>query len=158
MPKKETVIFLIESHMSAIHFCWPDSGTVISWSFKMRIWLLHAPGNYVSFNLHLPIWASKVKKLWKTLARMTSLLAPKRTCFLFFYWKSYVRNTLLSFSWPDSGNCYFLVFQNACTNLTFNCPGQSGKCLCTHPGPSYYVITQVLEWQNLVLSITKCLL
>ena len=36
-----------------------------------------------------------------------------------------------TFSLPDSGNCYFLVFQYACPNLTFTCPGQSGKCLCS---------------------------
>ena len=30
-----------------------------------------------------------------------------------------------NFSLPDLGNCYFLVFQNACPNLTFTCPGQS---------------------------------
>ena len=50
-----------------------------------------------------------------------------------------------TFTLPDSGNCYFLVFQSACPNLTFTCPnltftcpnltftcpGQSGKCLCS---------------------------
>ena len=36
-----------------------------------------------------------------------------------------------TFSLPDSGNCYFFVFQNSCPNLTFTCPGQSGKLLCS---------------------------
>ena len=38
-----------------------------------------------------------------------------------------------TFSLPDSGNCYFLVFQNACPSLTFTCPGQSGKCWYVAP-------------------------
>ena len=38
---------------------------------------------------------------------------------------------LASNSTGSTGNCYFLVFQNACLNLTFTCPGQSGKRLCS---------------------------
>ena len=56
---------------------------------------------------------------------MTFLLVPKEK-YLFFVLK--VLCTQCSFSLPDSGNCYFLVFQNACPNLTFTCPGQLGKC------------------------------
>ena len=46
---------------------------------------------------------------------MTFLLAQKekeRFCIESFVCPQY------TFSLPDSGNCYFLVFQNACPNMT----------------------------------------
>ena len=43
-----------------------------------------------------------------------------------------------TFCLPNSGYCYFLVFQNACPNLTSTCPRQSGKCLCS-----------TLPWQDI---------
>ena len=62
---------------------------------------------------------------------MIFLLAPKRKR-LFFVLK--VVRPHYTFSSPDSGNCFFLVFQNACPDLTLTCPGQSGKCLCSTLG------------------------
>ena len=46
------------------------------------------------FYCHLPIRASKVQIKWRTLARMTFLIAPKRETVL--YWKVYVHNILLA--------------------------------------------------------------
>ena len=58
---------------------------------------------------------------------------PKSKRVIFLYWRLYnVHNTLLAC--PISGNCYFLVFQNACPNLTFIWPGQLGKCFCSTLG------------------------
>ena len=59
---------------------------------------------------------------------MTFLLAPKRKRLIFVLKVVCPQYTS---SLPDSGYCYFQVFQNACPNLTFACPGQSGKCLCS---------------------------
>ena len=82
--------------------------------------LWHLTGCYMHFYHHLPT------NLIKKLAWMTFLLAPKSH---FFVLK--VVCPQYTFSLPDSGYCYFLVFQNACPNLIFICPGQSGKCLCS---------------------------
>ena len=59
---------------------------------------------------------------------MTFSLAPKEKELLFVLKVVCPQYTS---SLPDSGNCYFLVFQNACPNQTFTCPRQSGKCLCS---------------------------
>ena len=64
-----------------------------------------------------------------TLARMTFLLAPKRKRVIFCIESIYVHNTL---SLARFGQLLFLgLVQNTCPNLTFTCPGQSGKCLCS---------------------------
>ena len=80
-------------------------------------------GCYVSFYHHLPIWASKVhvhislKKIYlKILPDLPFYLRAQKEKELFFL--------VLK---VDLGNCYFLVFLNACPNLTFNCSGQSGN-------------------------------
>ena len=57
---------------------------------------------------------------------MTVLLVPKRKRVIFVL---KVVCPQYTFSLPYSGNCYFLVFQIACPNLTLTCPGQSGKLL-----------------------------
>ena len=49
-------------------------------------------------------------------------------CIVFIVLKVVSQSTLCL---PESGNCYSLVFQNACPNLTCTCPRQSGKCLCS---------------------------
>ena len=54
-------------------------------------------------------------------------LPPKRKIIFLFVLK--VKCPQYTYSLPNSGNCYFLVFQNACPNLTCTCSGQSGKCL-----------------------------
>ena len=84
-------------------------------------------GCYISFYHHLSIWASKVQK--------------KNTCPNDFYLpqrekspfciESHMSIILYTNSLPDLGNCYSLIFQNTCPNLTFTCPGQSGKYLCS---------------------------
>ena len=52
---------------------------------------------------------------------MTFLLAPIEKV-IFFVLKVICPQYTLSLL--DSGNCYFVVFQNACPILTFTCPGQ----------------------------------
>ena len=49
----------------------------------------------------------------------------------FLYWKLYVHNTHLACT--IRVNCYFLAFQKADVHklMTFTCPGQSGKYLCS---------------------------
>ena len=54
------------------------------------------------------------------------LFAPKRKRVIFVL---KIICPQYTFSLPDLGNSYFSVFQNACPNLTFTCPGQSGMCL-----------------------------
>ena len=89
-------------------------------------------GCYISFYHHLPIRASKVQIQWKTLARLTFLLAPKRErVIIIFVLKVVCPQYTLTCSLPISDYCYFFVFKSACLNLTFTCPGQSGKCLCS---------------------------
>ena len=69
-------------------------------------------------------------KLMKNTCLNDILLAPERKRKkLFVVLKDMSTIDLYTFSLPNSGNCYFLVFQNACPNLTFTCPGQAGKCL-----------------------------
>ena len=58
---------------------------------------------------------------------MTVLLAPKRKKVIFCI-ESQI-GSQYTFCLSDLGNCYLLSFQNACPNLTFTCPGQSGKVL-----------------------------
>ena len=86
---------------------------------------------FVLFNF-IDYWYNKISDI-TTLAWMTFLIAPKRKIVIFLYWKSsYVLCiSQCTLSLPDLGNCYFLVFQNACSNLTYTCPGQSGTCLCS---------------------------
>ena len=59
---------------------------------------------------------------------MTFLL-PLNEKDLFFVLK--VMCPQCTFSLPESGNCYFLIVQNAGLNLTFTCLGQLGRCLCS---------------------------
>ena len=52
--------------------------------------------------------------------------------------KSYIlciesRRPQYTFDLPDSGNCYFLVFQNACPNQTFTWPGNRASALNVAP-------------------------
>ena len=49
-----------------------------------------------------------------------------------------------TFSLPDLGISYFLVFQNACRNLTFTCPEQLGKCLCS----TLHVVNKLYQHQQ----------
>ena len=51
-----------------------------------------------------------------------------------------------TFRLSDSGNCYFLVIWNACSNLTFTYPEQSGKCLCSTLGLPLSHFLQILFW------------
>ena len=61
---------------------------------------------------------------------MTFLLAPKGKRVFYFCIESYTC-PWYTFTLPDLSNCFFLVFQNACRNLTFTCPRKSGKCFCS---------------------------
>ena len=101
------------------------------------------------FYHHLPIRASKVQIQWKTLARVTFLLAPERKRVI-----SYVVLKVIcpqcTVNLSDLGNCYFLVSQNACPNLTFSCPRQLGKCLC-----STLVIAQICRFYTLFI-LCRC--
>ena len=62
--------------------------------------------------------------------KVLQVLAPERKRVIFINFLK-VLCPQCTFSLPDSGTCYFLVFQNAGPDLTFTCPGQSGKCLCS---------------------------
>ena len=76
---------------------------------------------------HWGKWQVRLKNLMKnTCPNVIFTSCPKKIYELFFVLK--VVCPQYTFSLPDSGNWYLLVFQNACPNLTFTCPGQSGKC------------------------------
>ena len=83
---------------------------------------------------------------------MTILLASKRKQVIYVLKVVHVCPQY-TFSLPDSANFYFLVFQNTCPNLTFTCPGHSGKCLCsTLCIHVYFVIMYVsLELYNMCI-------
>ena len=85
---------------------------------------------------------------------MTVLLAPKRKRVILFVLEVVCPVcSQYTFSLPNSVNCYFLVFQNACPNLTLTCTGQSRKCLSSTLVP--YVRNCVCEWKRLVASIAR---
>ena len=90
--------------------------------FKQSSWC------YISF--YHQIYIKNTNLIKRTLVRMPVLLAPKRKRVIFVL-NIVCPQYTFCFCLPDSGNCYFLVFQNACPNLTFTCPEQSGKCLCS---------------------------
>ena len=61
---------------------------------------------------------------------MTFFSCPKRKKSYFFFvnWKLYTCPQY-TFSYVRFGQLLFLGLSNSCLNVTFICPGQSGKCL-----------------------------
>ena len=109
------------------------SYTSYSWNFSLLIYKvvdsfwklrLHYSGCYISFYHHLPIRASKVQKFNEKHLPEWHFYLPLKERVIFCIESLCPQYT---FSLPDSGSCYFLVFQNACLNLSFTCPRQSGK-------------------------------
>ena len=110
-------------------------------------------GCYITFCHHLPIRASKVQIQWKTLAQMSFLLAPKRKSY-FLYWKLYTC-TQYSFSLPDSGNCYFLVFQNACPRWLLLAPGNRASAYVA-PCPGVPILGKTRQFRRKINSLHFC--
>ena len=107
------------------------------------------PGCYIKVCITTcPFGIVKYKFNEKHLPNLHFHLPPKEKE-LFFVLKV-VHVPQYTFSLPDSGNCFFSVFQNACPNLKFTCPGQSGKCLSI--APCILVFLFVLDCKASLLS------
>ena len=84
----------------------------------------------------MPIWASEIQNLIKknTCPNASFYFHPKEKEFIFLYWISYVPQLhFFAFAYLIRATVIFLVFQNACPNLTFYLPRAIGASAYVAP-------------------------